>query len=572
VTRRDRLFLHWGLAAWLAGSAPGGLWASGGPAEDGPGPVPEAGAAWECSAPPDDAALEASGAVIGQLQIAVGDIFNPELEKENRDLFRLINRVHRNTRPRVIENLLLVRPGDLYDRRLLDESERLLRSERFLYDAAIRPVRYCGNRVDLVVEVRDVWTLEPSASYSRSGGVSGTRFELEDSNFLGTGKHLALARRDNVDRTMVLVHYRDPAVAGSRARLDLWYSDNSDGDFQVFDLRRPFYALDTRWAAGVRVRIDDRVDNRYLLGGLQDRFRHEQDFVEAMAGFSRGLRGGRALRWLLGATYLADRFGKAPEGVPLIDHPSDRTLGYPWVGFELVEDDFRVTHNLDHLQRTEDLHLGLQLSGRLGWSSSRWGGTSDETVFALGAGNGFELGSRGLLLLAGSSSGRYGDAGLVNFSTGGSLRLYWRNFGQHLLYAELGADTARRLDPENPLLLGGDTGLRGYPLRYQEGDRRFLVTLEQRFYTPWHLFEVVHLGAAVFADVGRAWGESVFPSLPPTVPARETGTLRDLGFGLRISSSRSGRGTLVHLDVAFPLDGDPSIDRVQWLVTTKESF
>jgi hypothetical protein len=550
-------------------AAPSRAAAAGAP--DAPAAADGAGGAG-CTAPPDAGALEAAGAVIGHVAIAVGDIFNPELEAENNDLFRLINRLHRNTRPGVIGNRLLFRSGDRFSRRLIEESERLLRSERYLYDASIRPVAWCDGRVDLAVEVRDVWTLEPSASYSRSGGVGGTRFEVEDTNFLGTGKHLAVARREDVDRTMLLAHYRDPGLAGSRVRVDLWYSDNSDGGFQVFDVRRPFFALDTRWAAGVRVRLDDRVDNRYLLGGLQDRFRHRQDFAEAFFGLSRGLREGRALRWLAGATYLDDEFGKAPEGEPLIDEPENRTLAYPWLGFELVGDDYRVTHNLDQLQRTEDLHLGLKLTGRVGWSSTRWGGDAEEAVFALAAERGFELGERGLALLAGSSSGRHGDDGLANFLTGASLRLYWRNFGQHLFYAALSGDVARDLDPDNQLLLGGDNGLRGYPLRYQEGDRRFLLTVEQRFYTPWHVLELVHVGAAVFADLGRAWGESVFPTLPPTVPARETGRLRDVGFGLRLSSSRSGRGTLVHLDVAFPLDGDASIEQMQWLVTTRESF
>ncbi|MCP4661912.1 MAG: hypothetical protein GY856_41440 [bacterium] len=48
--------------------------------------------------------------------------------------------------------------------------------------------------------------------------------------------------------------------------------------------------------------------------------------------------------------------------------------------------------------------------------------------------------------------------------------------------------------------------------------------------------------------------------------------LKDVGFGLRIGQSRSGRGTLTHLDIAFPLDGDDSIRRVQFLIATSDSF
>jgi hypothetical protein len=45
-----------------------------------------------------------------------------------------------------------------------------------------------------------------------------------------------------------------------------------------------------------------------------------------------------------------------------------------------------------------------------------------------------------------------------------------------------------------------------------------------------------------------------------------------LGFGLRLGNSRSGLGNIIHIDIAFPLDGDPSIKRVQFLVTTKATF
>ena len=119
------------------------------------------------------------------------------------------------------------------------------------------------------------------------------------------------------------------------------------------------------------------------------------------------------------------------------------------------------------------------------------------------------------------------------------------------------------LDPEQQILLGGDSGLRGYPQRFQTGDRRFLVTLEQRFYTNFEPFQLVNVGAAVFFDAGRAWFAGMDGDL---------GVLKDVGFGLRLSPSRSGRGTLVHVDVAFPLDGPSSIDSVQWLVTTKDTF
>ena len=73
------------------------------------------------------------------------------------------------------------------------------------------------------------------------------------------------------------------------------------------------------------------------------------------------------------------------------------------------------------------------------------------------------------------------------------------------------------------------------------------------------------IGAAAFADVGRAWGGDNTNTGNP-------GWLADLGFGLRIVSVRSSFGNVLHLDIAMPLNTTPEIQRVQFLVTTKTSF
>jgi outer membrane translocation and assembly module TamA len=107
--------------------------------------------------------------------------------------------------------------------------------------------------------------------------------------------------------------------------------------------------------------------------------------------------------------------------------------------------------------------------------------------------------------------------------------------------------------------------LRGYPLRYQGGDARALFTVEQRYFTDWYPFRLFRVGGAVFFDAGRTWG-------PAPLAAPNLGLLKDAGFGLRFGNARSGLGNVIHVDVAFPFDGDNSIKRVQFLVQTKQSF
>jgi hypothetical protein len=69
----------------------------------------------------------------------------------------------------------------------------------------------------------------------------------------------------------------------------------------------------------------------------------------------------------------------------------------------------------------------------------------------------------------------------------------------------------------------------------------------------------------VFFDCGRTWGRA--PLASPGL-----GLLSDAGFGLRIGNARSGLGNVIHVDLAFPFNGDPTIKRVQFLVQTEHSF
>jgi hemolysin activation/secretion protein len=124
---------------------------------------------------------------------------------------------------------------------------------------------------------------------------------------------------------------------------------------------------------------------------------------------------------------------------------------------------------------------------------------------------------------------------------------------------------ANRLDVENQVLLGGDNSLRGYPLRYQSGERSALLTLEQRFFTDWYPFRLLRVGYAFFMDAGRVWGDD--PYRTPNV-----GTLYDVGVGLRLTSPRSSGNSVVHIDLAFPVSSDPSVDDVQIIVEKKTSF
>ncbi len=513
-------------------------------------------------------------AVIGEIFVRNGDVFDPSLPEEDRWMFRLANRLHWTTRVPAICSELLFAPGDPYDPQRLAESERLLRGKRYLHDAGVEPIAVHEmpdgmQRVDVGVTTRDVWTLALGAGVGRSGGTNETHLMLRDSNFLGTGRYLSLARDANVDRTETALNFIDANLFGRHGRFSLNWSDNSDGHERELGFGRPFYALDSRWGAGAQVHDFGRVDHRYSLGHSYDDFGHERREAELWGGWSKGLDGsGRARRYRIGLSWSEDTF--RPVDGTLEPLPESQGLAYPWVSVELTQEAFRQEKNLDQMGRTEDLFLGLRANLRLGFTSGDFGGLSSSTrpstlILIADADGGRALSDETTWLYAAVVSGRLTGAGSENVHFGASTRLLHRNFGHQLFVASLAFDLARDLDAGEQLLLGGDNGLRGYPLRYQDGSSRVLFTVEQRYFTGWYPFELAHVGFAAFADVGRTFGA-------PAVAGTELGWLKDIGVGLRLAPSRSGLGAIIHLDLAMPLDGDPSIESTQWLVRTKASF
>jgi len=517
---------------------------------------------------PTRAALEESRATIRTIRVTVDNVFDPSNPDEDKKLYRWANKVHVLTREQVIKDILLFAEGDRFVARLLDESARALRAGGFISEATVEAGSYdaATNSVDVDVRVRDSWSLALDLSLDRTGGQTEWGIGLSDENLLGTGKTLEIAYESEIDRDQWLLGYEDSNVFGSRVRLSTSFANASDGHRRQLAVERPFFSLDTRWSVGGALHDEERVDTMYDLGEEIDEFGHEFSAIRVQGGWSRGAVDQRAQRWLFGFASEEHTFRATPDvPVPLL-LPPDRKLVYPWLGWQWVEDDYREMSELNDMGRTEDISLGTNLFASVGFAKRRFGSDRDATLFELTAEMGWEPGEPGsLLLVRTGAQTRREDEGYRNSQIYFSGDYYLRNLDKHLFSVSLDALATDELDPENQVLLGGDSGLRGYPIRYQAGESRVVVNVEQRFFTelyPWRLFRV---GWAVFADVGRVGGRDPRATAP-------LGTLYNVGAGLRLSSPRASGRNVVHVDLAFPLERQPDIDSVQFVIETKGSF
>jgi hypothetical protein len=506
--------------------------------------------------------------VTGDVRIVIQPIFNTLDPAEDGVLYRWANRLHTKTRPDVIREAILFKTGSPVQRASLLESERILRGRSYIYDARVIPRRLCGDRVDVDVVAREVWTLYPSLDVSRSGGHNSVKYGLVDTNLLGGGRTLSVFYAKDEDRDSKGIFFSNPNVRGSRVSFETLFEDNSDGERLVVELGQPWYGLDVRRALESRFEDTDIEQGLYQFGDKVSEFRDKLVRFDLNGGVSDGAHEGQTWRWLAGYAYEEHKFSPVPGSVPPNPFPPDRTLGYPWVGFASIEDQFDKTVNVDRIYRTEDVDLGRQYAMRLGWSDTAFGGDSQDRIVLT---SDYRDGAR--------SSGNH----LLFY--GASLRGYWnleldeteqvwarayatfrqQHSGRFSLAGTLQGVMTHNLPPDEQLLGGGDTGLRGYPNRYQSGDRSFLFSLEERYFSDLYIARIVRLGFAAFVDAGRTW----FSDNPDD---HGYGMLADVGFGLRFESTRTRQDRVLHIDFAFPLVDGPDVDTMQILLVIKDRF
>jgi hypothetical protein len=509
--------------------------------------------------------LEAAGARIGQIIIRNEDVFDTTDPEEDNALFRAANAIHVTTRAGVIRRALLFKPGDPVNAALIEETERVLRGARFIYDVRLRPVALRDNVVGIEVLTRDTWTLDLGLSFGRSGGNSSTNYGIGDYNLLGTGTAVAFARTSDVDRSGRTFHISNDSLLGNWISASYRRSSNDDGRSEGANLVRPFYSLDAHWSAGASWSRDDRVDNIYNGGEVVSRYRHDETRAEVFAGFSRGRHEGWVQRYSAGLRQTENRYALEPGATAPDRLPDDETLAMPFVRYELIEDRYEKLTNRNQLGRPEFFALGLNAVVDVGYAAVALGSSRNSWVISGSVSRGFLLSHRQTLMTSAYLSGRLVDEGAERVQTGFSAQYYLPHHGRWLFYASAAADKLFAPGPTDMLLLGGDNGLRGYPLRYQAGDQRALLTIEERLYTDIFIWRLFRRGAATYVDVGRAWGG-------PYANQNDPGWLANVGVGLRIFNVRSAFSNVLHVDLAMPISPVADIKRVQFLVKTRASF
>ncbi|WP_230090585.1 hypothetical protein [Pseudoalteromonas rubra] len=515
------------------------------------------------------------------------NVFDTSLPEEDNAVFRFANRAHVKTKPEVIRNLLLFSQGGKYDPKLLRESERLLRQQPYIYDARIFAEQTCEGEVAVTVITRDLWTLLPDISFSRSGGDNSSRLGFRESNLLGYGKRLSLTHISDPDRSGYLFVYDDPQILSSRYRGRLEYADNDDGKVHYVGVEYPFFSISTPYSYGISNLSNRRVESFYNLGEEISEYQQLSEISNFYIGRAFALDNDWTRRLLLGYQDEKQEFARLRgTTLPIAEN---RTLRYPYIQAQWFEDAYIKVRNFDSIYRTEDLNLGWNINAQLGYSDSGLSDDDSRWVMAFNANKAHFTSADSLLRFALNLHGYWNKRQdqAENLLISSRVQYYLNTSIRQSWYAQLEIQYGKHLSADKQITLGGETGLRGYPSNYLQGNRRILLNLEKRYYWEYDLLHLFKVGGAAYFDIGRVDGRPIPPPLPGSLDEPNTLTdlqqhalthqiqgqfLKNIGVGLRLAPSRANSGLVLHLDVAAPLDGPDNIDSVQWLFTVKNRF
>lgn len=165
---------------------------------------------------------------------------------------KFINKVHRDTRNRIIANNLLFGVGDKIDPFTLADNERILRQLPTLRDARIyvRKSKTNQEEADVVVVTQDVTSIGISGDYQSP---TSYRADLYDVNMLGYAREVKLSYFRNTGAQTpngYEVLFREPNFIGTFMQGELQYTDNYLRQRTRLSMARDFFTPAIKYAGG----------------------------------------------------------------------------------------------------------------------------------------------------------------------------------------------------------------------------------------------------------------------------------------------------------------------------------
>ncbi|WP_374400062.1 hypothetical protein [Flavobacterium sp.] len=310
------------------------------------------------------------GKIIRNITIETLDPFGFSVTDEKklpkRKLENFGNSVHIKTKEITIRNIMLFKKNDKLDAKLLLESERLIRSQRYIREVKIVPVDIPKNKdsIDIKIRVLDSWTLIPTGSLSSTESSA----KLTERNILGFGHLISgnIKNRFDTRERAVYAQYSINNIKNTYFRFDLDYANEFNNDSKrSVNINRPFYSVIAKNAGGFYFENSLRTEQFPVLDtiSLQN---VSYDFQEYWYGRAFKINSkSNPERYftnlILALTYNQKVFGRMPEAT--LDPSNYFSNEKNWIGMigvskqKFYQDTFVFNYNI-----TEDIPYGENIA------------------------------------------------------------------------------------------------------------------------------------------------------------------------------------------------------------------
>lgn len=229
------------------------------------------------------------------------------------------NKLHLKTKAFTIKSYLIIKENQVFDSLKAKESERLIRTQKYVRRVLIRPIPIEGNpdSIDVSVRVLDAWSIYPTGSLSTSGG----RLQLIDRNFGGFGHEVSAQYRTRFEdsKHAYYANYFVNNIENTFVRGNLMYDIDLEGNYiKSVAVDRPFYSPYAKWAGGASIYqrfLRDSLPDKHLNYELQKFKYNIKDF---WVGYSvplsfKGVNNEVITNLRMSLRYMQQNFTEQPE-------------------------------------------------------------------------------------------------------------------------------------------------------------------------------------------------------------------------------------------------------------------
>jgi hypothetical protein len=403
------------------------------------------------------------------------------------------NVLHLKTKNLSIKNLLLIRKNKPLDSLLVKESERLIRSQRFIRSVSSQIQLVSQDSVDVFIRVLDSWSLIPDFTSS----TSKSKFYLTEKNFLGTGHEFSnsITKSLTNNKNGYGTSYSIPTILNTFISTKFIYDIDLEKNYaKSITIERPFFSPYARWAAGIY--LGQNLEKSLLLNENQTpeiqnaKYNYQDYWVgHSFQIFKGNSEYNRATNFITNIRYFNKNFVEKPflnkDSLAIYEPEKLYLLGFGISSRKFTQDKYIFNFNI-----VEDVASGFVYNITTGYQK-KYNKYQFYTGARIAIGSFFKFG----YLSGNLEYGTFINDVKNNQSTSSLKLVYFTNLQEigkwkfrQFIKPQLIIGTNRLGANADKLTLNGETGITGFSSETLFGTKKLIVSFQTQAYSPWRVF------------------------------------------------------------------------------------